>query len=98
MATEKTPTQKRMVRAENSAKEWKMKAIKRREELEALKCQLKTSHEGASIKNIALDDSAKRCAELEKQLKTATIQLEKANKIIMKQQADLDEFKKKAFR
>ena len=37
MATDKTPTHKRISRAENSSTQWKMKAIERREAAERLK-------------------------------------------------------------
>ncbi len=43
MVTNKTPAHKRILRAENSAAEWKMKAIERREAAEALKNQLATA-------------------------------------------------------
>lgn len=42
MATEKTPTYKRIQRAETGRDDWKMKAMLRREEIEKLKLDIKS--------------------------------------------------------
>jgi predicted RNase H-like nuclease (RuvC/YqgF family) len=94
MATGKTPAHKRISRAENSAAEWKMKAIERREIAEALRAQLET----ASAKSEALEKSMEHCTSLEKQVKELTAKLEHANQTITALQADMNEFKKKAYR
>lgn len=98
MATDKTPVHKRISRAENSAAEWKMKAIERREAAEALKEQLATASENVQIKNAELDAANKRCVNLEKQLNEVAGQLKLANQAIAKLQAEMNEFKKKLSR
>ena len=98
MATDKTPDRMRISRAENSATEWKMKAIERREANEALKGQLLAASENIQIKNEELDEANKRCANLEKQLKGLTIPLKLANQTITKLEAEMDALKKKLFR
>ena len=82
MATEKTPPHKRISRAEDSAAQWKMKAIERRETAEALQGQLATASENAKIKNAELDEANKRCTNLEKQAKELIEQLRLANQAI----------------
>jgi len=98
MATDKTPAHKRISRAENSASEWKMKAIERREAAEALKEQLATASENIRTKNAELEEANKRCAHQEKQLRELAGQLELANQAITKQQAEMNAFKKKSSR
>lgn len=98
MATEKTPEYKRISRAENSAKQWKMKAIERRETVEALKEQLATASESAKSKNAKLDVEKKHCINLEKQIKELIEQLRLANQTITKLHTEMGEFKKKACR
>lgn len=98
MATDKTPEHKRISRAENSAAEWKMKAIERREAAEALKDQLETAVKNAQIKNAELDEANKRCSKLEKQLDELAGQLKLANQAIGKLQTGMDAFKKKPSR
>lgn len=98
MATEKTPAHKRISRAENSAAEWKMKAIERREAAEALKSQLATASENLKAKNKALEESIKNCALVEKQVKELTAKLERADQTITTLQTETNEFKKKACR
>lgn len=98
MATDKTPIHKRISRAEDSAAEWKMKAIERREAAEALKEQLATALENAQIKNAELDEANKRCANQKKQLNELTEQLKLANQAITKQQAEMNALKKKPSR
>lgn len=98
MATEKTPAHKRISRAENSAAEWKMKAIERREANEALQEQLATVLAKINIAHKANDEFTKRCANLEKQVKELAEQVRVADQTITKQQAEIDEFKKKACR
>jgi predicted nucleic acid-binding Zn-ribbon protein len=98
MATEKTPDHKRISRAENSAQQWKMKAIERRETVEALNEQLETASENAKIKNTELNEAKKHSINLEKQVKDLTEQLRLANQAITSLQTDMHEFKKKAYR
>lgn len=98
MATDKTPAHKRISRAENSAAEWKMKAIERRETAEALKEQLATASENVQIKSAELDEANKRCASQEKQLNELAGQLQLANQAITKLKAEMDVFKKKLSR
>ena len=98
MATEKTPPHKRISRAENSAAEWKMKAIERREAAEALQGQLATASENIKIKNAELDQANKHCANLEKQLSELTGQLKTANQAITNLQTEMNAFKKKLSR
>jgi predicted nucleic acid-binding Zn-ribbon protein len=98
MATEKTPPHKRISRAEDSAAQWKMKAIERREAAEALQGQLATASENAKIKNAELDEANKRCANLEKQLSELTGQLKLADQTTTKLQAEINAFKKKPSR
>jgi chromosome segregation ATPase len=98
MATEKTPPHKRISRAEDSATQWKVKAIERREAAEALKGQLATASENVRTKNAELEEANKRCANQEKQLRELTGQLELANQAIIKLQAEMNAFKKKLSR
>lgn len=98
MATDKTPAHKRISRAENSAIEWKMKAIERREANEALKEQLATASDNVRIKNEELEEANKRCVNQEKQLSELSEQLKHANQAIINLQAEMDAFKKKLSR
>jgi len=98
MATEKTPAYKRISRAEDSAAQWKMKAIERREAAEALQGQLATASENAKIKNAELDEANKRCTNLEKQTKELIEQLRLANQASTTLQAEINAFKKKLSR
>jgi len=98
MATDKTPPHKRISRAEDSAAQWKMKAIERREAAEALHGQLVTASENAKIKNAELDETNKRCTNLEKQAKELIEQLRLANQASTILQAEMDALKKKLFR
>lgn len=98
MATDKTPAHQRISRAENSASEWKMKAIERREAAEALKEQLATASKNAKTKGAELNEANKRCANLEKQLSVLAGQLKLADQSIIKLQAEMDAFKKKLSR
>ena len=98
MATDKTPTHKRISSAENSSMQWKMKAIERREAAERLKEQLETEAKNVQSKNAELDAANKRCADLEKQLIKLAEQLKFAGQAISKQQVELNTFKKKQFR
>lgn len=98
MATDKTPAHQRISRAENSAAEWKMKAIERREAAEALKEQLATASKNVKVKDAELDEANKRCANLEKQLNELAGQLKFSIQSITKQQAEIDALKKKLSR
>jgi len=95
MATEKTPAHQRISRAENSAAQWKMKAIERREAAEALKEQLAIASENVQIKNAELNQANKRCANQEKQLNELAGQLKLANQAITNQQAEMNILKKR---
>lgn len=64
MATERTPPHKRIARAENAREEWKLKAVKRREENRLLKEDIK-------YKNMKLEHSRIEIRELKRQLMTA---------------------------
>lgn len=91
MATGETPLHKQLARAEESASEWKMKAIQRREENTLLKERLEHMESRLNrlegLLNQANDKSV--VDDLRKQL-------EIANKIIAHQQEEILEFKKKA--
>jgi chromosome segregation ATPase len=94
MATEKTPPHKRISRAENSAAQWKIKAIERREAAEALQGQLTTASENVKITNTKLDEANKRCTSLEKQVKELKEQLKLANQSTNALQEKMNELKK----
>jgi chromosome segregation ATPase len=64
MATERTPPHKRIVRAEQAREEWKLKAVKRREENLLLKEDIK-------YKNMKLGQSKNEVKELKRQLMAA---------------------------
>jgi len=98
MATEKTPAHKRISRAESSATQWKVKAIERREENEALREQLKTTQENAKVKSVELDEADKCQMSLKKHIAALTEQLEKVNRTNSRLQTEVDELKKKSFR
>ena len=69
MATDKTPTHKRISRAEAGRDEWKMKAIERREENEQLKSQVTNlEKENKEIENM-LETANKTIIEQEKLIK-----------------------------
>ena len=74
MATEKTPTHKRIKRAEEGRDDWKTKALARREENEKLKSELNdkterleslSDHNSRLKKELA--EASKRIAKLEKE-------------------------------
>lgn len=96
MATEKTPTHKRIARAEKSATEWKVKAIERREELEAVKGQLAKISESTKAKDAMLDEATAKGAHLEKQLQELSEKLKHADAVIATLQSEMKESKKKA--
>jgi len=81
MATEKTPTHKRIKRAETGRDEWKMKATSRREENEKLKYELES-------KNTILSKTINENHELENKLTTAS-------KKISQQEKEIENLKKK---
>lgn len=60
MVTSRTPPHKRIARAEKAQEEWKMKAIKRREENQQLKQDMK-------YKNMKLENSKTQNRDLKKQ-------------------------------
>lgn len=95
MATDKTPIHQRIARAENSATEWKMKAIERREAAEALKQQLVTASKNVQLKTAELEKTNKCCAAQAKEIGALAKQLELANGQIIKLQAEMSTFKKK---
>lgn len=98
MATDKTPAHQRIARAENSATEWKMKAIERREAAEALKEQLATASKNVRLRAAELEETNNRCAEQAKQFDAFTKELELANRQIIKLQAEMSILKKKPSR
>jgi chromosome segregation ATPase len=75
MATERTPPHLRIARAEKAQKEWKMKAVKRREENQLLKQDLK-------YKNMKLENSKAQNRELKEQLSSANIKIAEQEKLI----------------
>jgi predicted nucleic acid-binding Zn-ribbon protein len=95
MATDKTPIRQRITRAENSATEWKMKAIERREAAEALKQQLVTASKNIQLKTEELEETNNCCAEQAKQIGALTKQLELANRQTIKLQEEMSILKKK---
>lgn len=95
MATDKTPPHQRIARAENSATEWKMKAIERREAAEGLKEQLTTASKNVQLKGAELKKVETRCANQEKQIDALKRELELANQQIVKLQTEVSTLKKK---
>lgn len=92
MATDRTPPNKRIKRAENSATEWKMKSIERREE-----------NERQNLKIKKLESKIKKNAELvsiiskqNEELTALKIELQKAKQKISNQKIKIEEIKKKA--
>jgi septal ring factor EnvC (AmiA/AmiB activator) len=75
MATDKTPTHKRIKRAEEGRDDWKMKATLRREENEKLKRDLET-------KEKSLSEIKVRNCELEDQLIASSKKISEQNKLI----------------
>lgn len=94
MATDKTPTYKRISRAEKSASTWKMKAIERREENEQLQSKLAA----IEAKVASLTTLVEQYSDLQKQVKLLSNQLQEAHQIIVNQQNEINELKKKARR
>ncbi len=74
MATERTPTHKRIKRAEEGRDNWKSKALARREENEKLKSDINEkverldmlSEQNSKLKK-ELDEASKKIAKLEKE-------------------------------
>lgn len=95
MATDKTPVHQRIARAENSATEWKMKAIERREAAEALKQQLVTASKNIQLKGAELEETNSLCAKQAKQIDALTKELELTNQQVIKIQAEMSTLKKK---
>lgn len=83
MATKRTPTQKRITRAENGRDDWKGKAIERREENEKLKREL-------ALRTADLENLNKEYEEVQEKLKQTT-------KKLAKSEQEIEAFKKKAF-
>jgi archaellum component FlaC len=81
MATEKTPPQKRIKRAEEGRDNWKVKASKRREECEKLKLELIRKDERLDQQSIEINEMKKKMASV--------------NKMISKYQHEIEELKKK---
>lgn len=84
MATDRTPTHKRISRAEAGRDEWRGKAIERREESERLKREL-------ASKNAALELLDCKYKELQEQLKQAVENLSR-------KEEEVEVLKKKHFR
>jgi len=81
MATERTPQQKRMKRAEEGRDSWKEKASSRREENEKLKLELERKDERL----------AKQAAEIKEMQK----KIVSTDKIINKYELQIEDLKKK---
>jgi hypothetical protein len=96
MATDKTPVHKRIQRAENSAATWKQKATDRREENERLQERLEGLEKKFLQFHILLTEANNRANALEKQVESLSENLEEANQIIVKQQEEIAELKKKS--
>lgn len=90
MVTDKTPPHKRIARAEQSAAEWKMKAIERREESEYLKEKLNI----LEAQLAKFSEFNKTSSDLKNQIDLLTKELHKADQIIVSLQEQL---KKKRF-
>jgi len=92
MATERTPPNKRIKRAEDSAADWKMKSIERREEIERLNLKIKD----LESKIEKSGEFANIISEQNKQLKALERDLHKAQQKISNQQVEIGGLKKKA--
>lgn len=77
MATEKTPTHKRIKRAETGREDWKVKALARREENVKLKNELVSKEQ-------LLADTFARNHELTELLKTANKKIAEQDKLMEK--------------
>lgn len=84
MATEKTPTHKRIKRAESGREEWKVKALERRDENQRLKSILKSKED--------------HLTELSAINNVHRTKLNEAEKKISKLEAEIENLKKKHFR
>lgn len=82
MATNKTPSHKRIQRAEDGRDDWKMKAMLRREEVVKLTQEIKTRED-------RLSEIMNRYNDLKKDLAAA-------NKKIIKQENQIEDLKKKS--
>lgn len=91
MTTGNTPLHKQLARAEESASEWKMKAIQRREENTLLKERLEHMESRLNRLEVLLNQANDKSV-----VDDLRRQLEIANKIIAHQQQQILEFKKKA--
>ncbi len=94
MATEKTPPYKRIVRAEQSATDWKAKATERREENEHLKERLETLENKFTKLDDLFDEATNNSNALKIEVESLSKRLEKANQTIVKQQDEIIELKK----
>lgn len=91
MTNDRIPPSKRIDRQETSSSDWKMKAIRRREENELLKERL------ANLEGKVNKFEERFNQEIDKSIvDDLKRQLEIANKIIAHQQEEILEFKKKA--
>lgn len=88
MATDKTPPERRIERAEKSAAEWKLKAIERREEIERLNLRMKGIEEKVS-------ELINKFKGQDKQIESFENQLKNAHLIIANLQSENEELKKK---
>ena len=82
MATNKTPTHKRIKRAESGRDDWKVKALERRDENQRLKSILKSREDHLS--------------ELSALSNEQRVKLNEAEKKIAKLEGEIDNLKKKA--
>jgi len=95
MATEKTPPHKRIIRAEQSAIDWKVKAMERREENERLKERLETLENRLVKLDNFIVETSRSSSALNVKVESLSKQLEKAHLTIGKQQDEILELKKK---
>lgn len=91
MATDKTPPHKRIERAEQSAANWKMKSIERREEAERLNLKIKGLEE-----KIAKTEN--KIIEQNTQMESLKHDLQQAQLTISKQHGEIEELKKNVFK
>ena len=93
MATEKTPPLKRIARAEKSSQDWKLKAIKRREEA----AQLKNEMKNLRVKIKKNENIENTITKLNSEIETLRFELDKAMQIDKARLDEIEELKKKPF-
>lgn len=88
MATDKTPPGKRIQRAEDSAAEWKLKSIERREENERLSLKLQ-------VLEAKLEKIKPLIPEKDKRIRALEREIEQASQVISTQQSEIENLRKK---